>query len=265
MKPSQIAFGVSLFTLLGAAGCGTRSASFPAPAISTPDVTGGWLFTGSAATPFLAAALTEKAGVVQGTGTVYACSTTAEQTALAGTVSSAGEVMLQTGVLAEGPLLTFRGMLAQDGKSLGGLTVAASGAGCRLPASQKITAQVYAPAHGAYAGSFVGADGESTPVTATLSQSSTPGPGGSYALSGSVSFPNSPCLDTAAISSAASTVTGGALSAVYTATVAGQQVTISATGTADAAAANLAVSRWAITGGPCDGYSGTGSLAQGGQ
>ena len=77
-----------------------------------------------------------------------------------------------------------------------------------------------------------------------------------------MSFPSSPCLATAAIASASSTVTGGALAATYNATVGGQVVTIAAAGTADAAANTITITHWTIAGGPCDGYSGTGTLSQ---
>lgn len=247
-------------SLFGVAGCGSHSVNLSAAAQSIPNITGEWLFTTAGAKPSLAAGLLEKADVITGSATVYACSSTPEKTSLSGTVNSGGELTLETGALTEGPVLTFHGQLNADGKSSSNMTLSVSGAGCNLPAVTRITAQVYAPAQGSYTGTFTGADGASTPVTATLSQSSNAGPGGGYALSGSVSFPNSPCLDTATINSTQSTVTGGALSATYVATIAGQTVTVTATGTADANAVNIAITRWTVAGGLCDGYSGTGNL-----
>jgi len=262
MRSLRIAFLLaSIPTLLfGVAGCGTSSRSLPALTQSSSDITGAWLFAGAEAKPILAAGLSEKNGAITGVGTVYGCSGSAEQTMLHGTVSFGGELTLGTGALAGGASLTFRGQLSASGKSAGNVTLAVSGTSCSLSADQTLTAQAYAPAQGSYTGTFTGADGASTPVTAILSQSSNAGPGGSYALSGSVSFPRSPCLNTAMINSAQSTVTGGALSAMYVATVAGQTVTITAIGTADANAVNIAITKWTIAGGSCDGYSGIGSL-----
>ena len=264
MNSSRITCALALvpISLLNLTGCGSRSETLSAPAHTSPDIAGAWLFSEAGDEPVLAAGLSEKTGVVTGTGTVYVCSSTPEQTTLNGTVSSGGELTLETAALAKGQVMTFHGQLSTDGKSSSNVTAVASGTGCNLPAAQTLKAQVYAPAQGNYTGTFVGADGAATPVTATLSQSSNAGPGGGYTLSGSVSFPNSPCLETATINSAQSTVTGGTLSATYVASVAGQTVTVTATGTADANAANIAITNWTIAGGSCDGYSGTGKLME---
>ncbi len=262
MTSPRIAFLLALIPtlLFGIAGCGTSSKSFPALAQSSSDITGSWLFAGAGAKTVLAAGLSEKTGAITGVGTVYGCSGTSEQTTLHGTVSSGGELTLETGALVGGASLAFHGQLNTDGKSFSKVTLDVSGTGCSLSAVQALTAQAYAPAQGNYTGHFIGADGASIPVMATLSQSSNAGPGGGYALSGSVSFPTSTCLNTAMIDSAQSLVSGGALSATYVATVAGQTVTITAVGTVDANAVNIGITKWTIAGGSCDGYSGTGSL-----
>ena len=259
-NPVTIALSV---LLLAATGCGAHIAGSSAASGNPAEIAGEWLFTGASDVPVLAAGLTEKAGSVAGTATVYGCGTAAEQTVLHGAVNPKGELILQTGMLAEGSFLRLAGRLSPDGKSLVGPTLAVSGEGCRLPAAQKVTAEVYAPAQGSYTGVFRSSDGIVTPVAAVLSQSAVPGPGGSYALAGSVAFPSSPCLATAAINSAESMVTGGALSATYSTTVSGQHVTITATGTADPSASNIVITGWTIRGGSCDGYSGTGQLTAG--
>jgi hypothetical protein len=231
--------------LVGAAGCGSNNSSTSASTGSSPDVSGEWLFSAGAsapATPSVAAGLVETAGSVTGTGTVYGCSATPQQTNLQGTVGSKGKLTLNTAALSGGAVLTLSGQLSADGKT--------------------VSDMVYAPAQGDYTGTFTGQDGVAVPVTGTLSQNTVPGPGGSYTLSGSVSFPASPCLNTATIDSALSTVTGGALSATYETTVSGQTVTVTATGTADAEAKNVKISSWVISGGECDGYGGTGTLAE---
>ncbi len=188
-------------SLFGIAGCGSYSVNLPAAAQSLRAVTSELLFTTAGAKPSLAAELLEKAGVVTGTGTVYACSSTPEKTSLSGTVSSGGKLTLETGALIKGLILTLQGQLNRDSKNSSNMTLSVSGAGCHLPAVTRINAQVYAPAQGSYNGNFVSSDGASTPVTATLSQNNNAGPGGSYALSGSVSFPNSSCLHIATINS----------------------------------------------------------------
>ncbi len=261
--PSIRAFAVvSLTSLAVLAGCGSQLSSL-APAGSSPiNATGAWRFFDKS-TPFsLAAGLVDIAGRITGTGTVYGCGAQPEQTTLSGSVDYKGDLTLKTVQLPEGAILTLQGQLSGDGKSAGNTTVVASGSGCTAPESRGVVAQVYSPASGSYTGNFVGADGDTTPVSATLSQSSNPGSGGGYTLSGAVSFPSSPCLSTAAIADASSTVTGGALAATYNASAGGQPVTITAAGTADATANTITITHWTIAGGPCDGYSGTGMLSQ---
>jgi hypothetical protein len=252
--------------LVGAAGCGSNNSSTSASTGSSPDVSGEWLFSAGAsapATPSVAAGLVETAGSVTGTGTVYGCSATPQQTNLQGTVGSKGKLTLNTAALSGGAVLTLSGQLSADGKTVSDMVLASAGQGCSAAVSgQTVSGQVYAPAQGDYTGTFTGQDGVAVPVTGTLSQNTVPGPGGSYTLSGSVSFPASPCLNTATIDSALSTVTGGALSATYETTVSGQTVTVTATGTADAEAKNVKISSWVISGGECDGYGGTGTLAE---
>ena len=256
----------SVCLLLGAAGCGTSNSSNSSSTGSSPDVSGEWLFSsgGSASsTPSIAAGLVDTSGSVTGTGTVYGCTATPQQTTLKGSVGSQGTLTLTTAALSGGAVLTLSGRLSADGKTVSHMALTGAGEGCSAAASeQTLTGQVYAPAQGDYTGTFTGEDGVAVPVTGTLSQNTVPGPGGSYTLSGSVSFPASPCLNTATIDSALSTVTGGALSATYETTVNGQTVTVTATGTADAAAKNVTITHWIISGGECDGYGGTGSLTE---
>jgi hypothetical protein len=260
---------LSLCLIACAAGCGDNASSTTASSGASPSVTGEWLFssgaTGSTSegtAPSVAAGLVDTSGAVTGTGTVYGCTTTPQQTTLQGTVGSKGTFALTTGKLTGGAVLTLSGQLSADGKTVSSMALSTAGAGCKAAAGRSVTGQVYTPAQGDYAGTFTGQDGVAVPVTGTLSQSTVPGPGGSYTLSGSVSFPSSPCLDTATINSALSTVTGGALSATYETTVNGQTVTVTATGTADAAAKNVTITSWLSAGGECDGYGGTGSLTE---
>ena len=255
----------------GLSGCANQVASTtpatpvtPATPATYPSVTGDWKFSGPGSSLSVAAGLSSEAGTVTGVGTVYGCASQPETTSLNGSVTTQGALKLTSAALEGNSVLAIVGQLSSDGKTVQKVTLTSSGSGCAIaetPSAQPLTGQVYAPASGNYAGTFTGSDGSATPVTGTLSQSASPGPGGAYTLSGSVSFPASPCLDTATINSATSTVTGGALSATYDATVNGAPVTITATGMADATATNITISNWTIAGGECDGYSGTGMLA----
>ncbi len=255
--------------LAGVAGCGSNNSSLTAPAGSSPSVSGEWLFsagasaTSTSSAPSVAAGLVDTSGSVTGTGTVYGCSATPQQTTLQGTVGSKNMLTLTTAALSGGAVLTLSGQLSADGKTVSNMALTSAGDGCSAAlSSQALSGQVYTPAQRDYTCTFTGQDGVAVPVTGTLSQNTVAGPGGSYTLSGSVSFPASPCLNTATIDSALSTVTGGALSATYVTTVNGQTVTVTATGTADAQAKNVNISNWIISGGDCDGYGGTGSLTE---
>ena len=267
LLPGALAFCL----IAGLSGCGNQLASTtpaapttPATPASYPAVTGDWKFSAAGSVLSVAAGLTSQAGTVTGTATVYGCASQPETTTLIGSITTKGALKLTSGAVAGGAVLTIAGQLSADGKTAQNVTLTSSGSGCAIAATaaaQTLTGQVYAPAAGNYTGTFTGSDGVPTAVTATLSQGATAGPGGSYTLSGSVSFPNSPCLGTATINSATSTVTGGALSATYNATVSGVPVTITATGTADVTATNITITNWVISGGECDSYSGTGALS----
>ncbi len=255
------ALALSTTIVLALAGCGSQVSPLAAATAVTANVTGAWRFADSGTPVSIAAGLLDTSNTVAGTATVYGCGGAPEQTTLSGSVGKGGALTLTTARLAGGAVLTLKGRLGTDGKSTTSASLLSSGNGCVVPEGTGLKGEVYAPASGSYTGTFVGSDGDSSPVTATLSQSSAPGGGGAYTLSGSVSFPSSPCLATATIDSASSTVTGGSLSATYNASVNGAAVTITATGTADSSAAHITITNWAIAGGPCDGYSGTGSIS----
>ena len=242
-------------------GCGSQESPLSTAAASPANVTGAWRFTGTGTNVTIAAGLVDTVSTVAGTATVYGCGTGPEQTTVNGSVTKESILTLKTAPLAGGAVLILKGQISADGKSTSDASLASSGDGCTISETTGLKGQVYAPASGSYSGTFVGSDGDSSPVTAILTQSSSPGGGGSYTLSGSVSFPASPCLATATLNTASSTVTGGDLSATYNAIVNGSAVTITATGTADPDATHVTIANWTITGGPCDGYSGTGSLS----
>jgi hypothetical protein len=149
--------------LVGAAGCGSNNSSTSASTGSSPDVSGEWLFSAGAsapATPSVAAGLVETAGSVTGTGTVYGCSATPQQTNLQGTVGSKGKLTLNTAALSGGAVLTLSGQLSADGKTVSDMVLASAGQGCSAAVSgQTVSGQVYAPAQGDYTGTFTGRRG----------------------------------------------------------------------------------------------------------
>lgn len=256
-------FALSLGLLVALSGCSSRiTPASPAVSQTYALLTGSWLFSSADTNFSIDAGLSGNAGAVTGTATVHGCSGTPEQTTLSGPVSTTGTMTLRTAKLAGGEILSLHGQLSPDGKTISNATVTTSGSGCAVPAGEMLRAQVYAPATGNYSGTFTGSDNVAIAVTATLSQNTIAGPGGSYSLSGTVNFPASPCLgNIATINSASSTVTSGTLSAAFNTTVSGQPVTVNATGTADPSADTVTISQWTISGGSCDTYSGTGSLS----
>lgn len=264
VKPfhTTIAFILPVSALALLTGCGSSLQQPTSASDSSPNITGSWLFSGSSVTPSIAAGIIESDDTIAGTASISGCSSMPEQTTLTGSVDDQGTFNIKTGELPGGTALLLTGKLNSDGKTISNASLVASGSACASGgATQTISGQLYAPASGNYSGTFTGSDGDATQVAATLLQSTNPGPGGSYTLSGSVSFPSSPCLATASIESASSTVTAGKLSAVYGTTVDGVTVTIQATGTADATASHIVITNWTISGGTCDGYSGTGALS----
>lgn len=248
-----------LLTGLLATGCSTAT---PPSSVATPaNVTGDWSFAASMGGGLIAAGLIDTDGKVTGAATVTGCGSGAQQIVVQGAVSNMGILTLSTGQLAGGSVLQLKGQLGSDGKTIGNVTLSSSSSSCDALVAEELKGQVYAPATGSYTGTFTGSDQVQTPVTATLSQNTNPGAGGSYTLTGSISFPSSPCLGTGAATIVnGSTVTGSTLNATYTTTVSGQPVTITAVGTADPDATAINVRSWTISGGVCDGYSGTGQL-----
>lgn len=246
---------VGLFT----AGCSNNGSLslLSAPASAA----GNWSFAAPAGSSLITAGLIDVNGEITGSATVTGCAGGPQQTIVQGMVDSAGNLRFGTGRLTDGSVLQLQGRLSSDGKSVEDAALFSSGSSCGALTAGRLKGQVYAPDTGSYTGTFIGSDQAQTPVAATLSQNSDPGAGGGYALSGSISFPASPCLGTGTATIVnGSTVTGSTLNAVYATTVSGQSVTITAVGTADPDATMLNITNWTISGGVCDGYSGTGQL-----
>jgi hypothetical protein len=245
--------------LLFAAGCSTISTNSPAPSI-----TGNWAFT--APPPQNApAAVTLNAGFTESTsGTVSAvahltgtsCLPPTTGIVLSGSVGSNNNLALTSQPFA-GTTLSLNGQLATAGTVISGATWSFSGGSCAALGSATVTATHFDQIDGTYTGNFVDSGNNQLAVSATLTQTTQP-VNGQYQLSGSASFPGNPCFTQPIVTN--SLVTGSSLSTTYTDQVSG--AVIVATGTFNSTATQLTVTNWQVTGGLCDGDTGTGFLSE---
>lgn len=102
----------------------------------------------------------------------------------------------------DGSVLTITGTLAADGQSISGGSYNVTGGSCafasKLGSSEApMIAAQYQTISGNYAGSFVDADGDSLPVTATLTQTTQPDANGMFHLTGKRYLPRKSVLDRA--------------------------------------------------------------------
>jgi hypothetical protein len=252
-------------------GCGGSQSTTGMPASATAAVTGNWAFAAGAGAPApfvvnagFSAPVSDPAtgtqqfsGVARITGT--SCVSGSTDIAMSGSADAHNNLTLTSQPFG-GTTLTLRGALGADGKSITGATYAFAGGSCAEMATGQITATSYNTINGTYAGSFVDAEGNSIPVTATLKQTTAPDQNGQYHLSGSASFANNSCFTAPIVTD--SLVTGSSLSTTYSSTATGQTSTITATGTFNSAATQLMVSSWTVAGGACAGENGTGLLTE---
>jgi hypothetical protein len=170
-----------------------------------------------------------------------------------------------------GGALTLSGTIADDQKSLSAATYTVAAGACAFPAAKTlnseaisprdntapVTAQQFQPITGSYTGSFSDSDGVVLPLTASLSQPSTPDANGVYHLTGYATFDHNPCLNTPVVTDSA--VTGDTISATYTDPTTHNTVTGSGTFSPDAA--TLTITNWILSGN-CGSDTGTGLLAR---
>ncbi len=98
------------------------------------------------------------------------------------------------------------------------------------------------------------------PISTTLTQVAAPDSNGQFHLTGNAAFAANPCFSSPAVTD--SLVTGDALSATYSQTSGGVTATVTASGTFNADATTLTITKYSIAGGACDGDSGTGLLTK---
>jgi hypothetical protein len=251
------------FALLSAFGCNsTQPASTQTPAA----LSGNWAFT-VPATQAVPSALTLNAGFTPGPEqtvnavahlTGASCVSAGTGIVLSGSVAPNNMVALKSQPFG-GSTLSLKGQLATSGKTISGASLTFSGGSCASLGSAQADATNYAQIDGTYTGTFVDAGNNQLAISATLTQTTQPDQNGQYQLSGSATFPDNPCFTQPIVTN--SLVTGSSLSTTYTE----GSASITAQGTFNSTATVLTVTNWQVTGGLCDGDSGTGVLTAGDQ
>lgn len=261
------------------AGCSGGLNATPA-AVPAADTTahaalaGNWKFsspaTNSRGLSSVAGSLAVKGTAI--TGTLHplsgTCAVANTPFAVAGSVDAHNLLTLSSTAFAGGAF-SLSGTVADDQRSLSNATYTIAGGACAFPSASSVpnavsprdaapvTAQQFQPISGSYAGSFSDSSGVTLPLTANLSQPTTPDANGVYHLTGYATFDHNPCLNTPVVTD--STVTGDTISATYT--DATTHNTVVGTGTFSADASTLTISNWSLTG-SCGGDEGTGHLAR---
>jgi hypothetical protein len=253
-------------SLLGCSSVLSKSSTADAVAVD-----GNWSFT---STSSQAVNLPQISGSLAGNGraitgvfhaaTAGACVDTGSRITVSGSADASGNLTLTSAPFASGSVLSIQGQLAEDGKSISKAVYGVNGGACAFAkvngsSTAPAVAMEYQAISGSYVGSFVDADGNGLPVTATLTQTSQPDANGTFHLSGSANFASGNCIDSTVVTD--STVTGSSLSATYTQTVNGVTSTVVGSGTFNADATVLTITNWTLSGG-CGSDTGTGSLTK---
>ena len=235
-------------------------------------ISGNWQFSSSAETaaplPALGGSLTANGSALSGTlhplsipGVRSAgnpCAAPSDAFTVSGHIASDGSATLTSAGFAGGTL-TFNGTLAPSQQTFTHATYAVSGGPCAMSSSPALAAQ-YTPVSGTYSGTIRSVSGASAVVSTAFSQTTAPDPNGTFHLQGVASFGTSQtCLSQPVISD--SSVTGSTLSATYTQTENGITSSIAVAGVFNTGATTLTLTSYAITGGPCDGDTGSGILS----
>jgi hypothetical protein len=193
-----------------------------------------------------------------------ACITPQTIVTLSGKADARRNLVLTSSPFDDGSVLTIRGVLAADGHSMVDASYSVMGGTCAFAAENgtrvaPMIAAQYQTISGNYAGTFVDVDGDSLPVSATLTQTTQPDADGVFHLTGNATFPGNPCLTSPVITD--STVTGSSLSATYSQQQNGATNTVVASGTFNADASVLTITNWTLSGG-CGADNGTGLLTK---
>lgn len=255
------------FSLLGC----SSSMKQPASNTTPQSVGGNWELTSSApqaaALPRLAGSFSGNTSAITGlfhTTATGACITPQTIVSVSGKADSNRHLTLTSAPFGNGSVLTVTGTLATDGRSIsdGSYNVAGGSCAFSAPEGRSATPMIaarYQTISGSYTGSFVDTDGDSLPVTATLTQTTQPDAKGVFHLTGNATFPGNPCLTAPVVTD--STVTGSSLSATYSEQQAGQANTVVASGTFNQDASVLTITNWTFSG-ECGADSGTGVLTK---
>lgn len=176
---------------------------------------------------------------------------------LTGSVGSDNRMMLVSSPFA-GTTLTLQGQVSGDGKGIAAASWSFAGGSCGTLGTATVMATNYSAINGTYTGTFTDSSNNAIPVSALLQQTSQPDLNGQFSLSGTATFPGNACFANQP-SVTNSVVTGSNLAMTYF--DAASSTTLTAIGTFNAQASQLTITNWTISGGKCDGDTGTGSLA----
>lgn len=243
-------------------GCGPSTTSIAATSYAR--VAGNWQFTPSTpSTPALAGSLNVNGSSVSGMlhPLPSAACPAAPATPATGAIDDNGTLSL-TSPGFNGGALALTGTLAPDQKSLLNARYTVSGGSCPSPKDTTSSGTQYTPISGTYTGTVASHNGSSTAVTALFTQTSQPDANGAFHLEGQATFDKTgqTCLDVPVVSD--SVVTGSTLAAVYTQGLGSSAVTVTVSGTFNPDASVLTLSSYAISGGGCNGDTGSGTLTR---
>jgi hypothetical protein len=241
------------FTLL--AGCGMANT----PIQVGTSLSGNWAFVPASSNAVLNLGFTQGAyetvsAVARLSGA--SCVSPTTDILLTGSVGGNNQMLLVSSAF-NGTTLPLQGEVSGDGKGIGAASWTFAGGNCGTMGKASVTATQYSAINGTYTGTFL--DGSANPiaVSALLEQTSQPDLDGQFSLSGTATFPDNSCFATQPTLTT-SLVTGSNLSMSYTDTTSGAVLT--AAGNFNASASQLTITNWSITGGSCNGASGTGTL-----
>ena len=222
---------------------------------------GNWTFTSASSGATLNLGFTQGAyenvsAIARLNGT--SCVSSATNILLTGSVGGDNQMTLISSPFG-GTTLTIQGQVTPDGKGIAGATWTFAGGSCASLGSAKLTATNYSDIAGTYTGTFVDGSGDQLPVSALLDQTTQPDQNGQFSLSGTATFPGNNCF-VQQPTMTTSLVTGNSLSMSYTDP--GSGAVLNASGTFNSAATQLTIASWSISGGSCNGDSGTGLLTE---
>lgn len=185
------------------------------------------------------------------------CVSPATNILLTGSVGGDNQMLLISSPF-NGTTLSIKGQVAPDGKGIAGASWSFAGGNCGTLGTADVTATDYSEISGSFAGNFVDGSGNQL-LTALLEQTTQPDQNGQFSLSGTATFPSNSCF-VQQPTMTMSLVTGSSLSMSYEDP--GSGAVLTASGTFNSAATQLTIASWSITGGSCNGDSGTGLLDQ---